>query len=116
MIGQLAGDIDELADRVRTRFPQLSYIEVVLGGQTKCAWALPLDAQSAETGTLAECLSRLGVTVEQLRLNDMDHGESDSGSVSESESGSESESERERSAFWGNESESELSSDDYRGF
>ena len=111
MIGRLAEDGDthvnlwrQLAQRVRECFPQFSYIDVILGGQTKSAWSLPLDAQSAETGTLAECLSRLGVTVEdELTLDDVDHGETESASErewnSESErAGSDSECESEHSA------------------
>ena len=106
MIGQLADNIDELAGCVREHFPQLSYREVVLGRQTKCAWALPLDAQSAETGTLAECLSRLGVTFEELSLDDLDHGDN------ESESGSASENECDT----GSDSDNSTGSDESRGF
>ena len=53
MIGRLAEDGDthvnlwrQLAQRVRECFPQFSYIDVILGGQTKSAWSLPLDAHS----------------------------------------------------------------------
>ena len=109
MFGQLANHMDswqQLAQCVRERFPQLSYVDVILAGQTKSAWALPLDAQSAETGTLAECLTRLGATVkDDLTLDDIDHGDSDSDSKqNESDTGSDTDN------------ESSTGSEDSRGF
>ena len=78
-------------DALRERFPQLSR-ELLFGADDpsiqRHVWVLPTDAETASTGTLADCLRRMGMAVDELDFDDVDSDSSES--ASEAEHGSES--------------------------
>eukprot|EP00966_Prymnesium_polylepis_P203212 4707777-Prymnesium_polylepis.2 len=48
---------------MRSRFPDLQYVDLVCGDVVKSAWVLPLAAQTTQTGTLATFMSSLGLSI-----------------------------------------------------
>lgn len=64
---------------LKDRFPGLKYMDLVFndGAVTKSAWVLPVDAQTEETGTLANFLGSLGVDVTEVDLDEDDDEDDD---------------------------------------
>ena len=66
----------------KIRFPTVAYVDLVFSGPDgpksiiKTAWVLPIAAQTASTGTLADFLRTLGATVTEVDL-DAEDGDSD---------------------------------------
>lgn len=76
-----AGALDGYMDRVRVHFPQLVEEDLLLSESTKRVWVLPLEAQTAETGTLAQFLASLGLCVAEQDLDAESDAESDADSA-----------------------------------
>merc|ERR1712167_357681 len=67
--------------RLRAYFPRLAEVDLVVSESTKRVWVLPLECQTAETGTLAQFLLSLGQEVVELDLDAESDEESDADSV-----------------------------------
>ena len=76
-----AGALDEYISRMRAHFPQLEEADVVHGESTKRLWVLPLECQTAETGTLAQFMSSLGLRTAEEDLDADSDAESDTDSA-----------------------------------
>ena len=72
----------DVKDYVKAKFPTVDYVDLVFPGPDglksiiKTAWVLPIAAQTASTGTLADFLRTLGATVTEVDL-DAEDGDSD---------------------------------------
>ena len=72
----------DVKDYVKAKFPTVDYVDLVFPGPEgpksiiKTAWVLPIAAQTASTGTLADFLRTLGATVTEVDL-DAEDGDSD---------------------------------------
>ena len=62
---------------MKAHFPQLDQADIAHGESTKRVWALPLDGQTSETGTLALFMSSLGLSVEEVDVAAESDAESD---------------------------------------
>ena len=65
---------------LKKKFPKIRYEDLLFdGGKTmKSAWVLPLEAETKESGTLADYLEHLGVKVTEISLDgDEDDDEED---------------------------------------
>ena len=75
-------DTYDVKDYVKAKFPTVAYVDLVFPGPDgpksiiKTAWVLPIAAQTASTGTLADFLRTLGATVTEVDL-DAEDGDSD---------------------------------------
>ena len=69
--------LEDYLDCMRSRFPDLQYVDLVCGDVVKSAWVLPLVAQTAQTGTLAAFMWSLGLGVEEVDLDAESDAESD---------------------------------------
>ena len=56
---------------MKAKFGAIAYTDLVFNGGTvtKSAWVLPADAQTEETGTLADFLCALGCEVDEVELD-----------------------------------------------
>ena len=69
---------------MKEKFGAIAYTDLVFNGGTvtKAAWVLPVDAQTEETGTLADFLRALGCEVDEVEL-DGDEDEDDEAEADE---------------------------------
>jgi len=63
--------LEDYLDRMRSRFPDLQYVDLVCGDVVKSAWVRSRSwgADAAQTGTLAAFMSSLGLGVEEADLD-----------------------------------------------
>ena len=97
----IAGNAYDFKEFLKAKFKEIRYTDVVIGANKKAAWVLPLDAQTAASGTLLDFCTSLGVTCDEVDLDD----ESDDESDGEAEAGP-------SSAFVEREAEEALMDDD----
>ena len=74
----------EFKEDMKEKFGAIAYTDLVFNGGTvtKAAWVLPVDAETEETGTLADFLRTLGVEVDEVDL-DEDEDEDDDAEADE---------------------------------
>ena len=68
----IMGKAYDFKEFLKERFPEIRYLDLVFNNGTvqKAAWVLPVSAQTASTGTLADFLISLGVTVDEIDLDE----------------------------------------------
>ena len=68
----IIGEAYDFKEFIKQRFPEVRYTDLIFNGGTvnKAAWVLPVSAQTKETGTLADFLEELGVTIDEVMLDD----------------------------------------------
>lgn len=70
----IAGMAYDFKEYLKERWSEIRYTDLVFGGgaTSKAAWVLPVSAETDETGTLADYLRELGVTVDEVDMDEDD--------------------------------------------
>ena len=70
----IVGEVYDFKEFIKKRFPEVRYTDLIFNGGTvnKAAWVLPVSAQTEATGSLADFLEELGVTIDEVMLDDDD--------------------------------------------
>ena len=68
LITPTVGSVYPFKEFLKDRFPGLNYTDLIFNGgaMAKAGWVLPVDAQTEETGTLANFLCSLGMDVTEV--------------------------------------------------
>jgi len=76
LIGAKAAVLDNYVERLQEHFPQLHCSTIVHGDVQRSGWLLPFEGQTVETGTLASFMSSLGLSVEEVDVDESSDADS----------------------------------------